>query len=321
MAKTQKQKLVSKPPSTPESPLVTLITPTGGRPKAFTFCQQMMMRQTYKGPIQWIVIYDTPEEIEIIVPTDSNIKVEVHRGPKDYRPNINTQRPNLNHALQFVKGSVVVLPEDDDNYQPKFLQTILGFLNNYEIAGEACSTYYNLKERCYKEWNNTKHASLCQTGILTKRLDILDEAINSGELFMDIALWRSALKHKLSSIMFMLDSPCVVGMKGIERFGIGAGHKPEGFIRDPGFEKLVELVGKEDAETYRQMIGATQPIATPPITITPTTPIAKVIAKVEERLAVKRIVAMPTMSVVNTEDNNPFIKHLTSDSYGKIRGN
>ena len=37
---------------------VTLITPTGYRPEAFGLCIEYVWRQTYNGPLQWIVVDD-----------------------------------------------------------------------------------------------------------------------------------------------------------------------------------------------------------------------------------------------------------------------
>lgn len=38
--------------------MMTLITPTGVRPKAWSICERLMARQTYDGPVQWVIVDD-----------------------------------------------------------------------------------------------------------------------------------------------------------------------------------------------------------------------------------------------------------------------
>jgi len=84
-------------------------------------------------------------------------------------------------------------------------------------------------------------------------LHLLDEAVNSGELFFDIALWRKAKERKANWVLFN-GLNLGIGLKGLPgRVGIGGGHVPEsepGFTADPGFEKLKEWVGLENAKEY-----------------------------------------------------------------------
>lgn len=224
--------------------LVTLITPTGGRQEAFAQCERYMLRQTYQGPMQWIVVDDVEPGTNITIPFSNHIKQEYHKGPKTWRQGLNTQRLNMDEALKYVKGDYIFVIEDDDWYAPNYIETYVKLLQDYPAVGEGNAKYYNISERSWKEWQNYKHASLCQTAIRKELLSTLEDAVNSGVLFMDCQLWLYMLQ-RVKPLMIVHQN-YVVGMKGLPgRFGIGAGHQPQdqGFIRDPMFVKLKEWVG------------------------------------------------------------------------------
>lgn len=230
-------------------PLVTLITPTGARPEAFALCEKYMKRQTYRGEIQWIVVDDGDP------PTECTMNQTYIRGPKPWRPGINTQRPNMNAALEYIQGDFIFIIEDDDWYAPNYLESYLRLLQIYSAVGEGNAKYINILDRSWREWDNHKHASLCQTGMRKELLPRLDEAINSGELFMDCVLWRYFFHHNLKPFMFLNQDLCV-GIKGMPgRRGIGAGHFPQekGFTSDPGFSNLKRIIGEEDARVYTEI--------------------------------------------------------------------
>lgn len=238
--------------------LVTLITCTGFRPEAWALCQHYMVAQTYKGPIQWIVVDDCPDNPSLSsdeILKSKNIKQEFYFGPKVWRDGINTQRPNMDEAVKHVKGDFVFTIEDDDCYLPHYLDTMLFFLSRFDIVGQANSRYYNVKERMYKEWGNYIHTSLCETAFKAKKLDLLDRAINSGQLFFDMMLWQIVLNEKHSHLLFR-HIGLICGIKGLPgKRGIGGGHFPDQtFTRDPFYEKLKEWVGPEYAKPYMQMV-------------------------------------------------------------------
>lgn len=237
-----------------EEGLVTLITPTGARPEAFNQCMYYMNRQTYKGPIQWIVVDDAEPRQPMPAKLGNNITIEYHRGPKLWTPKINTQRPNMDLALNHVKGEFIFVIEDDDWYHPSYLETFLWLMQRYDVVGEANNKYYAIKAKSYKEWSNLKHASLCSTGLKYSQLSILDEAINSGELFMDISFWRKCTEQQINAVLFM-GLRLGVGIKQMPgRHGIGAGHNPEaqGFLSDMHMIVLEKWIGA-DVEYYKQM--------------------------------------------------------------------
>lgn len=227
---------------------VTLITCTGTRQEAFSQCENYMERQTVWKDIdcQWIVCDDGP------IPTECRLKLTQTyiRGPKIWQPRFNMQRLNMMAALEKVEGDYIFIIEDDDAYKPTYLEVMLKLLKQFPIVGEGGANYYHIANRMYKEHRNFKHASLCQTGLIAAALPILDQAVNSGEIYFDVVLWKLAHENGYKPLLF-LGQNLVTGIKGMPgRGNIGVGGLPKDYIKDPDFSKLKELVGDRDANFY-----------------------------------------------------------------------
>lgn len=241
-------------------PLVTVITCTGGRFDAFAQCERYMTRQTYQGPIQWLIIDDCEPSTSITLPfgqhkRDSWIRQEYYKGPKTWKPGQNTQRLNMDEALKHVQGDYIFCWEDDDWYSPQYIEAYVNLLQHYPAVGEGNAKYYNISERSYRDWSNYQHASLCQTAIRKEMMPILDDAVNSGVLFMDIQLWQYLLQR--TKPLMIVHQDYVIGMKGLPgRFGIGAGHAPQdqGFKKDPFLDVLKAWVGP-DWTWYQEQVA------------------------------------------------------------------
>lgn len=228
--------------------LVTLLTPTGGRPEAFKLCEKYIRAQTYRGPIEWCVVYDMDP------PPQCTAGQRLMRGPKAWRPNVNTQRPNCDLLLQMAKGEFMFWIEDDDYYNPKYIEDMLYFLQKYDAVGEANNRYFALQDRSYIEFRNTKHASLCSTAFRRVMLPVMDEAVNSGaNPFFDCSFWARVLQENRNGLL-VLNPRLNVGMKQLPgRMGIGAGHnntKAQGFTHDPNFGVLRSWIGQDDLNDY-----------------------------------------------------------------------
>lgn len=240
--------------------LVTLITPTGSRPEALALCEHYITRQTFPGEMQWIIVDDSivagSESQRIIqrTPKKAPVTIEVYPGPKYWRPGINTQRYNLDEGIKHVKGEYVFVLEDDDFYKENYVEMQIYFLQKFDIVGQGNSHYYNVKDRSYKLWNNYHHTSLCETAFRKSKLDLLDRAINSGQLFFDVAFWQIAHNEKQNLLIYD-HIGLMYGMKGLPgRVGIGGGHVPDkSFTRDPFFNTLREWIGPEDSTIYAKM--------------------------------------------------------------------
>lgn len=226
--------------------MITLITPTGGRPEAFALCEKWIANQTYKEPFEWIVIDD-------VYPTTPITMGQRALRPMPYwEPGQNTQHRNLALASGLAEGDTIFVIEDDDYYAPNYIESMLAFLeiSNAQMVGEAGARYYNLKERCYQRLQNSWHASLSQTVFKREALATFNDAISSGEKFIDIELWKRMQDNNIKVALRMtVDSGFVVGIKGMPgREGIGTGHKPEGYTSDPDCEILKQWLGDDFAD-------------------------------------------------------------------------
>lgn len=229
---------------------VTVITVGGGRQEALTLCEKYMSRQTYKGEIQWIFIEDEPSN-----PMKLTMGQEIYEGPLLYTPGINTQRYNLDLALQKVKGEYVIIWENDDFFGPEYIEIMLHYLKYNAMVGECDTVYYSIPSKSYLPMNNFKHASTTQTAFRKSSIPFFQKALHSGEKYFDITLWAMAREGNISSCLFsMPGKKLCVGMKGLPgRGGIGVGHRPQKFIDDSDGRKLRELLGL-DAKNYKDWI-------------------------------------------------------------------
>lgn len=232
-------------------PILTLITPGGGRQKSFELCEKYMKRQTIWGkiPIQWIVADDNKAD-----PLKCSLGQEHIFGALPWKPGFNTLRYNLAAAVPLVKGQFVAIVENDDYFRSNYLEVYLEFLKHCDLIGSTNVTYYSLKSpRGFKEMKNFQHASTTQTAFRKSYLPHFERAIHSGEQYFDLFLWGAAHRFKHKFILFHGMDLCV-GMKCVPgRGGIGCGHTDNDFIADPNFIKLKQLVGPEDAQPYIEM--------------------------------------------------------------------
>lgn len=227
--------------------LVTLITPTGGRPEAFALCEKLIQRQTFRGNIQWLVSDDcTPR-------TKVHFNQTYMIGPEEWKPGFNTQRFNMEMLLTKAKGDYIFVIEDDDFYAPTYLHTMIQYLQTNDIVGLGNSQYYNVGVPGWKIMTNFAHASLSQTAFKKSLLPTLLEAVNSGEFFFDIYLWRKARERRLPWTLIH-NSNISIGMKGMKgRTGITTSHKEKDFHYDTNYSKLESWIGR-DIELYRPFL-------------------------------------------------------------------
>ena len=225
--------------------MLTLITMTGARPQAWALCELFMQRQTYQGPVRWIIVDDgeTPQPITF---ERENWSLEVLRPEPFWQPGQNTQTRNVRAALAVVKADErLVFIEDDDWYSPNWLAIVDEKLNEADLVGERFAFYYNLKYKQCKQLNNGSHSGLCSTAIKGKAIDYLNRICQVDREFIDLHLWKSPITRRLFT------SREVIGMKGLPgRGGIGMGHRShKQFLSDPSGEVLRKMIG-DDADLY-----------------------------------------------------------------------
>jgi len=254
--------------------MITLITPTGGRPEAFKLCELYMSRQTYKGAVQWIVVDDA------FPPTVCTREQDYFRGPRAWVEGINTHRFNMEEALKHIDPSseYILFIEDDDYYSPQYVEAMIGYLQHAEIAGLSNSRYYGLHVPGWKLMKNYAHASLSQTAIRKSMLPRFKQAVDSGDLYFDSYMWKRVVDDFVPCLL-VANSSLAVGIKGMPgRAGITGSHRDKGYMVDSQGKKLEEWIGA-DVKYYTSFMRKTKVLNAPAVpgvaskarTINPTT--------------------------------------------------
>lgn len=228
--------------------MMNLLTMTGDRPEAFALCERWMQRQTFTGPVRWIIVDDGPVPQPITFERP-NWTVEVLRPEPFWAPGSNTQARNIRAGLELLHGDQrLAIIEDDDWYGPEWLRVVHDALEKHALVGESHARYYNVPQRRARQLENAQHASLCSTGLRGPAIDQLKAVCRPGIQFIDVLLWQSFG----NSGLFRGEN--VVGMKGLPgRKGIGMGH-------DRRFQGTADKTGK----ILRSWVGADVAAYLPP---------------------------------------------------------
>jgi len=235
--------------------MIALITPTGARQAQFNFCCHFMRRQTYQGPVTWIIVDDTDPRTTDAVGADFRpdwtiIKVY----PMPPWSGANTQARNLSCGLDALQANyrnedieAVMIIEDDDFYRPVYIERMLANLKGYWVAGERNTIYYNVVYRNYADNNNRAHSSLFQTVFTPESIPIFRSCLPAA--FIDAHFFMVMDKAKVN---LFNEGTLSIGMKGMPgRKGIGAGHtRMMRFPHDMDWRFLKSMIGEEDANLY-----------------------------------------------------------------------
>lgn len=225
--------------------MLTLLTATGARPRAWAICERLMAAQGYDGPVRWIIVDDGPEPQPVTFKRAGWDLVVIRPAPF-WQPGQNTQARNLLKGLEAVEPDAQLLViEDDDHYKPDYLNAIRQRLRCAELVGECQARYYNLTLKRGRQLSNGAHASLCSTAMRGAALAKFRAACQRAPKFIDIELWRRHPSRHLFSLHL------VTGIKGLPgRGGIGMGHRDDfNGKADPDGALLRDWVGN-DAELY-----------------------------------------------------------------------
>lgn len=226
---------------------LSVIVCTGDRPEAFALSEKYLERQTLK-PFQTIVMDDG------VVPTKTTLGQDYIYCPEYKGPTSLVKK--LSHLVgnRLAKHDGLVFWEDDDFYDPRWLEFCAIHLATYDLIGEGRAIYYNVAKRWWYEHRNLAHASLCSTAITRKLFSELFNACQSSNPFLDARLWASVKTNKrVFDPNDNLDQKhLVVGMKALPgRVGYGGGHvvRDVNAQDDPTLEKLKSFIG-DDAALY-----------------------------------------------------------------------
>jgi hypothetical protein len=221
--------------------VLTLLTPTGTRPEAWALCERWMARQTYAGPVRWIVI-DDGFEPQPMTFCRAGWELTVIRPAQKWRVGENSQARNLREALKLVRPDArVAVIEDDDWYAPGWLERVDAELRDFDLVGQGWNCYYHVKTGAVRINDNDKHASLCASAFKGKALQVFRTQCERAPRLIDAVMWKHcAHRHCFKARL-------VIGMKGMPgRAGIAGGHNLEGAPFD-----LSEWIG-DDHRAYAQ---------------------------------------------------------------------
>ncbi len=224
-------------------PEVSLITPTGGRPEAFTLCECWVRQQTYKGSLEWIVVDDCDP------PTITTMGQKVIRPLELWSANLgSSQHNNLWLGLRAAKGQNVFIIEDDDFIGPHYIERQVAALRDHFMVGETPSRYYHVGARMWREFNNNDHASLCQTAFRWELIPLVSKICQERH-WLDVTLWQRYGR----SWGYLYPGDQVVGIKGMPgRPGISRAHvvhQGNEWHWDPALQQLQRWIG-EDVKEY-----------------------------------------------------------------------
>lgn len=230
-------------------PLVTLITPTGDRQKAFALCERWMSQQDYTGQVQWIVIDDGTYPTQV-----TNGQQYIRESPLRHH----SLCRNLRSAIPHIKGECVLIIEDDDYYHPHYVSTMVGRLQSADLVGEVGAKYYYIREsKFYHFINEHSHASLCRTGMNRNVLDTLQQCCEGRNPSVDLRLWKRWTGSKYTWKDTDQSQALCVGIKGMEGRVSKNWKVTRNALQDTNAETLRRWIGK-DWTYYRQVKPAIQ---------------------------------------------------------------
>jgi len=218
---------------------IAVLTPTGDRHEAFALCYRYITRQ-HRTPDVWFITDDGATETAVPAGEFPIAKLRLPPMP-------NSQHRNMLALLDAAENSdcdAFVIVEDDDWYSPHYLARCTEHLRNHELIGEMPARYYNVRTRHWRVFQNTYHASLCQTAFRRSMIQPLRDVVASGQ-WIDMTFWPKYLSRGL-----LWDGYNVVGMKSMPgRAGVSNAHRETASWghADPNLEKLREWIGADAA--------------------------------------------------------------------------
>lgn len=249
-------------------PDITIITPSGDRPWSLRLLSQYILRQTFPGTIQWIVVSDSQNQKPYeqvwtnfacaAISDNRFINGAMHQLP--YQPDLvgaKSLAQNLLWGLGHAEGELTFIGEDDDRYGADHLKECVSHLAKPGIkaVGTIWQRYYHLPSLSYRTYKNVGSA-LCSTAFHSslkgKLMDAARWCGENNQRGIDRRFWDS-LPEECKDI-FEPKHNQVIGMKGLPgREGIGVGHRPRDFIADADALTLKAWVGDHDAKVYLKL--------------------------------------------------------------------
>jgi len=158
----------------PESPRVSIITPTHQRESFLKFQYQVIKQQTY-APIEWLIYDDSPTpSAAFLAIADESVRY-FHAGD---RLTIGEKR---NFLIEQATGEVIAHFDDDDYYSPHYLATMLSQLQQgYDVVKLSAWFLYSLLQQAFGYWDTRQTTGLCYSFDPNSEIDLVlfDESNN-----------------------------------------------------------------------------------------------------------------------------------------------
>ncbi len=237
-----------------------LVTTTHDRPFCFWILEMWIAAQTVQ-PDLWLVINDSEEPAEyeyrcgqqVILRTDHTLTAEEKALPSICK--------NWLEAIKHIKeDDLVIVAEDDDFYDPTYIQTIRDMLETYDLVGISHDVYFKLPTRRFQRMHNTGHASLACSGFRGYVCEGIEYACKIHKsVFIDMYLWVECGTVFPTWTKKLTPQPIGkrmihVGMKGMPGAkGLGVGHDLTQGSTDPNFLVLAEWIGSVATSFYKDV--------------------------------------------------------------------
>lgn len=246
---------------------LTALTCACHRPEAWALSERYMARQTVQ-PAQWLVLDDDDPKTICTMGQDYVFDAS-WRGDKSL-PN------KVAAAIErgLIKTDAIVFWENDDPYDPKWLEWCAEQLQRHVLVGEGRTIYYNVHQRFWFDHTQMTHASLCATAARRELFPLLINICRSTlNNYIDEALWKSVppAQKLLFDPWSVGGKRMVIGIKAMPgHLGASTAHRVRDpfAIDDPRGERLRELIGSdadEYAYFYRFYSGPSKPPPPPPL--------------------------------------------------------
>ena len=202
--------------------MLTVITPTDGRPEAFAHLEEWLGAQDWPEGFRWVV---SGSKLQGYKPRLAQLVV----GHQSHHPSLHPLCANLLAAFDAIEGSLraddaVLICEDDDFYARHYFGRMTELLTHAPLVGEGEARYYNVRTRRYRQLRNRDRASLAQTAFRPALVPTLRAICERGKPLVDLQLWREHAGPKL----VIPGEGLHVSLKGLPgTAGVGMGHREQ----------------------------------------------------------------------------------------------
>jgi len=137
------------------SPLVSIVTSTYNRADIVRRAIESVRAQTFRDWEHLIVGDCTPDHTEAVVQSFGDPRLRFYNLPEKSPPRSHGAIAKNHAILNMARGRYIAYLDDDDQYRPRFLDVMLGYLQAHpETVFAYCRTMYRDKKTGRRLWGN-----------------------------------------------------------------------------------------------------------------------------------------------------------------------